>query len=64
MDVMELLLAFWPLLLLQLVVVVWALVDLGRRRTVKVLPKVAWAVLIIANILGAIAYLVFGRGEE
>ncbi len=64
MTAREILVAFWPLLALQVVVAAWTLVDLVKRRKVKALPKWAWAILIIANILGAIAYLIFGRGDE
>lgn len=62
-DVKELLLTFWPLLLLQLVVQLWALVDLIRRRAVKWMPKLVWAIIILANLLGAIFYLAAGREE-
>ncbi len=62
-EVLDLMLALWPLLAIQLGVVVWALVDLIRRKEVKHLPKGVWAILIIINIIGAIAYLIVGRGE-
>ncbi|MBM4235953.1 MAG: PLDc_N domain-containing protein [Firmicutes bacterium] len=56
---------FWPLLALQLVLLVWALIDLVRRREVKGLPKWAWALIIILiNLFGPIIYFVAGRGEE
>lgn len=64
MTAREILVAFWPLIALQFAVAAWALVDLVKRSKVKALPKWAWAILIIANIIGAIAYLILGRGDE
>lgn len=65
MTIRELLLAIWPLIVLQYGIAIWALVDLARRKTVKHLPKAAWVIIIIAiSFFGSIAYLVVGRGEE
>lgn len=64
-EMLDLLKAFWPLLVLQILLMVWALVDLIRRRKVKGLPRWAWVLIIIfVNIFGPIIYLGFGRGEE
>ncbi len=63
---MQVLRVFWPLILFQLVLMTWALVDLARRRETRYLPKVAWVFIIIfinAGI-GAIAYFIVGRGER
>jgi type VI protein secretion system component VasK len=55
----------WPLLALQLLLMIWAVIDLVRRREVKVLPKWAWALIIVfVNLFGPIIYFVAGRGEE
>ncbi|HOB87760.1 MAG TPA: PLD nuclease N-terminal domain-containing protein [Bacillota bacterium] len=44
---------------------IWALVDLIRRRKVKWLPKFGWALIVIlVNLFGPIAYLLFGRGDD
>ena len=65
MELRDLLVALWPLIVLQLVIVIWALADLLRRKSVKVLPKTGWVVIILAiSLFGPIAYFVFGRGEE
>lgn len=50
------------LIVAQLALQIWALVDLARRDTVRSGPKWLW-VLIIAfgNLVGAIAYLAVGR---
>jgi len=55
----------WPLIVFQLLLMLWALIDLAKRRTLKSLPKWAWVLIIIfVNTFGPIIYLVFGRGEE
>jgi hypothetical protein len=52
-----------PIILLELVLLVVALRDLIRRERTKG-PKWAWAlVVVVVNILGPIAYLLFGREE-
>jgi hypothetical protein len=56
---------FWPLIIFQLLLMVWAIIDLIKRKKVKALPKWAWALIIVlVNIFGPIIYLLFGRGEE
>jgi hypothetical protein len=52
-----------PIILLELALLVIALVDLIRRERTKG-PKWAWAlVIVLINIFGPIAYLLFGREE-
>lgn len=64
-EITDLLLMLWPLLAFQLLLAIWAIIDLIRRKTVKTLPKWAWALIILlVNIFGPIIYLVLGRGEE
>ncbi len=64
-EILDTLRMFWPLLVLQVLLMVWALIDLIRRREVKGLPKWAWALIIIfINLFGPIIYFVAGRGEE
>lgn len=53
-----------PVILLQLVLLVVALLDLARRERTRG-PKIVWLVVILAiNLLGPIIYLIFGREEE
>ncbi|HZU87537.1 MAG TPA: PLD nuclease N-terminal domain-containing protein [Anaerolineaceae bacterium] len=53
-----------PLVILQLGVQIYALVDLSKRETVKG-PKWAWAIaIILGQLIGPIVYLLFGRVEE
>ena len=52
-----------PIVLLQLGLMVFALVDLIRRERTKG-PKWVWALVIIfVNLIGPIVYLVAGREE-
>jgi hypothetical protein len=53
-----------PIVLLQLILMIVALVDLIRREKPRFLPKWAWAIVIVlGELLGPIVYLIFGRGE-
>ena len=52
-----------PIVLLQLGLMVFALVDLIRRERTKG-PKWAWALVIIfVNLIGPMVYLIVGREE-
>lgn len=54
-----------PILILQLGLLIFALVDLARRPSAAHLPRWAWAIIIIfVNIIGPIAYFLIGRSEE
>jgi hypothetical protein len=53
-----------PLLLLELVLMIVALVDLIRRKRTKG-PKWVWVlVVVLVSTIGPIVYLLFGREEE
>ncbi|MGA9397361.1 MAG: PLD nuclease N-terminal domain-containing protein [Anaerolineaceae bacterium] len=52
-----------PIVLLQLGLQIWALIDLVKREAVNG-PKWVWALIIIlGEFLGAIIYLIVGRKE-
>ncbi|HSJ55587.1 MAG TPA: PLD nuclease N-terminal domain-containing protein [Anaerolineae bacterium] len=52
-----------PILLLQLVLMIWALVDLSRRERTRG-PKWMWAIIIVlGELIGPIVYFLFGREE-
>ena len=54
-----------PLLIIELVLLVIALVDLIRRQDVRYLPKWGWALIILfISMIGPIAYLILGRQES
>jgi len=60
----ELLPFIWPLIVIQLGLMVFALIDLSRRSATRG-PKWVWAlVIIVINIIGPIVYFVIGREEE
>jgi Phospholipase_D-nuclease N-terminal len=53
-----------PIVLIQLILMIVALVDLVRREKVRGLPKWAWALIIIlGELIGPIIYLIVGREE-
>lgn len=55
----------WPLILIQLAVEIYALVDLGRKGKTKNLSPVIWVLIILlVNMIGAILYLLIGRSDE
>ncbi len=52
-----------PIILLQLVLLAFALADLLRRERTKG-PKWVWALVIVfVNLIGPVVYLLFGREE-
>jgi hypothetical protein len=59
-------LALAPLLVLALGLVVYCLVDIARSPQVRLLPKPAWAVIVVlvSTPLGALAYLIWGRDHH
>lgn len=53
-----------PILIVQLALIIAALVDLIRRPVTRG-PKWVWLIIILfVNLLGPIAYFVFGREDE
>jgi len=65
MDTLRALLPFLiPIILLQLALIAFALLDLARRPQVNG-PRWLWVILIIfLNFIGPIAYFLIGRQEE
>jgi hypothetical protein len=64
MDTIRELLPFLiPILLLQLALMIFALVDLIRRERTKG-PKWLWALIIVfVNLIGPILYFIIGRED-
>ena len=53
-----------PLIILQLVLMIAALIDLARRPSTRG-PKWVWVLVIIfINTIGPIIYFLVGRGED
>ena len=54
-----------PILIIQLALLVFALVDLVKRKRVKGGNKILWgALIILIDIIGPIIYLLVGREED
>lgn len=65
MDIAELIKLIWPLVLIQLAVQIYALVDLFKKGKTKSLNMGVWLIIILfGEVLGAIVYLLVGRSEE
>jgi hypothetical protein len=63
-QIRELLPFLIPILLLQLVLIVVALIDLARRERTRG-PKWLWVLIILfVNLIGPIIYFVVGRIDE
>jgi Phospholipase_D-nuclease N-terminal len=62
----KLLLALIPLFVLLVGLIIYCLVDLIRAPSVRYLPKLVWALIIVvvSAPLGALAYLVFGKDRH
>ena len=63
-DISNLIWLIIPIVLVQLGLMVYCLVDLSRREKTKG-PKWMWVVLIVlGQLIGPVLYLVVGRVEE
>jgi hypothetical protein len=64
-DLARLLPLLIPIVLLELGLLVWALLDVIRRERVRGGNKVIWIlVIVLINLLGPIVYFIFGREED
>ena len=64
-DLARLLPLLIPIVLLELGLLVWALLDVIRRERVRGGNKVIWIlVIVLINIIGPIVYFIFGREED
>ena len=64
MELGQLLALLIPIVLLELGLLVWALLDVIRRERVRGGNKVVWIlVIVLINIIGPIVYFIFGREE-
>jgi hypothetical protein len=64
-NVIDILKLVWPLAVIQLVVEIYAIVDLARRWKTKNLSPIVWLILILfVNLIGAVLYLIIGRSDE
>ena len=64
-EIIKILPVLIPLLILQLGLMTFALVELYKASKVKFFNKTIWTVIIICvQMIGPIVYLVVGRSEE
>ena len=61
---LELILFLFPLMVLQIGLMVWALVDLSKRKHIQGNNKVIWVlVIVLINLFGPLAYFLVGRRD-
>lgn len=54
-----------PLIIVELVLMVTALVHVLKHNTYRFGNKVMWAIIVVVfQIIGPVVYFVFGRGDE
>ena len=64
-EIMNFLPIILPLLVLQLILLVVAIVHLVRNDRLDQTHKLIWALVIVfVNIIGPILYLIFGRKDD
>jgi len=64
-QIADLIKLIWPIIAIQFGLQIYALIDLFKKKKTKSLSVPAWAIIIIiGEILGPIAYLIFGKSEE
>lgn len=55
----------WPLIVIQLGLQIYAIIDIIRRKKTRNLSVPVWIIIVIfGEIIGSILYLLFGRAEE
>jgi len=65
MEIGKLLALLIPVILLELGLLVWALLDVIRRERVRGGNKVVWIlVIVLINLIGPIIYFLFGREDD
>jgi hypothetical protein len=65
LNLSQILILAIPLLLIEIGLLVFALIDLVKRKRVRGGNKWLWGIIIVVfNIIGPILYLILGRQEE
>ena len=65
LDSIGKILPFLPVILLELGLMIYALVDVAKRKRIKGESRVMWILIIVfVNIIGPIVYLIAGREKE
>jgi len=64
-DVMQMLPFLIPLIILELALLIWALLDVLKREHVRGGNKTVWIlVIVLFSIIGPVVYFIFGREEN
>lgn len=64
-DVGEIIRLVWPLIVLQLTLMVLAVVDIVRKKKTRNLSPVIWIIIsVLGELVGPIVYFIFGRAED
>jgi hypothetical protein len=65
MNAAEIVKVIWPIIIIQLIVQIYALVDLIKRKKTKNLSVAVWIIIIIlGEIIGPVLYLLVGKAED
>lgn len=62
---LEIIKLIWPIIVIQLALQIYCVVDVVKKKKTKNLSTTAWILIILlGEILGGIVYLLYGRAEE
>lgn len=65
MNGLEIIKVIWPLIIIQLIVQIYALVDVIKKNKTKNLSPIVWVVIIVlGELIGSVVYLLVGRAED
>ena len=63
-DLLPLLLLLLPVILIELGLKIFAIIDIARKKKTKNLSPLIWILIIcFVNTIGSIIYLIFGRSD-
>ncbi len=64
-DIVNILKLAAPLIILQLAAIIWAITDIVKRKKTRNLSPAVWIIIVLFfELLGPIAYFLFGRAED
>lgn len=65
MSGLDILKTIWPLIVIQLAVQIYALVDIIKKNKTKNLSPIIWVVIVVfGELIGSVIYFLVGRSEE
>lgn len=64
-DIVGILKLIWPLIILQIGVAAWTIADILKRKRTRSLTPAVWIIItLIFNLIGPVAYFLYGRAED